>query len=138
MGNSTSNPSRGGHDDTVDFGHLSPQGVYTGSPDWNQAVVAQLIVGRRLAPFYRPLEDYEESWDDDQILAARKELPTPDAAESEQTTTRIEATATATHTSRSSHGKRTGNLKDPAKPEAAVYRNAVECPICFLVSQSLP
>lgn len=132
MGNSTSSSGRGHHDETVDYGQLTPQGVYTGARDWNQAVVTQLICARRLAPFYRPLEDYEENWDDDQILAARKELPTPDA-DSNETTTRIEATMSTHPSTRSGHNKRPGALKEPSKPEAAVYRGAVECPICFLV-----
>lgn len=127
MGNSSSSSGRGHHDDTVDFGHLSPQGVYTGPRDWNQAVVSQLICARRLAPFYRPLEDYDESWDDDQILAARKELPDPENADQ---TTRIEA-APSSNVSKSG-SKRPGTLKEPARPEASVYRGAVECPICFL------
>ncbi|KAJ3502664.1 hypothetical protein NLJ89_g8784 [Agrocybe chaxingu] len=126
MGNSSSSSGRGHHDDTVDYGSLVPQGVYTGPRDWNQPIVSQLIVARRLAPFYRPLEDYDDSWDDDQILAARKELPDPDSAD---TVTRIEATAMASSSSKS---KRPGLLKEPAKPEAQVYRGAVECPICFL------
>ncbi|CAA7265393.1 unnamed protein product [Cyclocybe aegerita] len=126
MGNSSSSSGRGHHDDTVDYGSLVPQGVYTGPRDWNQPVVSQLIVARRLAPFYRPLEDYDDSWDDDQILAARKELPDPDSAD---TVTRIEATAMASSSSKS---KRPGSLKEPVKPEAQVYRGAVECPICFL------
>ncbi|KDR81807.1 hypothetical protein GALMADRAFT_207202 [Galerina marginata CBS 339.88] len=125
MGNSSSS-GRGHHDESVDYGSLVPQGVYTGSRDWNQAIVSQLIVARKLAPFYRPLEDYEESWDDDQILAARKELPDPDSGD---VVTRIEATAT---TASSYKSKRPGSLKEPAKPEAQVYRGAVECPICFL------
>ncbi|KAF9466318.1 hypothetical protein BDZ94DRAFT_1251654 [Collybia nuda] len=131
MGNSTSSSGRGHHDETVDHGHLTPQGVYTGPRDWNQAIVSQLICARRLAPFYRPLEEYDESWDDDQILAARKELPMPDS-ESQETMTRIEATASSHSSIRSSHSKRQGTLKEPSKSEAAVYRGAVECPICFL------
>jgi hypothetical protein len=123
MGNSSSS-GRGHHDESVDYGSLVPQGVYTGPRDWNQAIVSQAIVARRLAPFYRPLEDYEESWDDDQILAARKELPDPDSAD---TVTRIEAAATQHRSS-----KRPSSLKEPAKPEAQIYRGAVECPICFL------
>ncbi|KAK0459579.1 uncharacterized protein EV420DRAFT_1268652 [Desarmillaria tabescens] len=127
MGNSSSSSGRGHHDDTVDFGHLSPQGVYTGPRDWNQAVVSQLICARRLAPFYRPLEDYDESWDDDQILAARKELPDPENADQ---MTRIEAAPSSNGPKTSS--KRPSTLKEPARPEASVYRGAVECPICFL------
>jgi len=128
MGNSSSS-GRGHQDESVDYGSLVPQGVYTGPRDWNQAIVSQLIVQRKLAPFYRPLEDYEDNWDDDQILAARKELTDP---ENPDAVTRIEATASSHHSG--SKSKRPGALKEPAKPEAQVYRGAVECPICFLVS----
>lgn len=133
MGNSSSS-GRGHHDESVDYGSLVPQGVYTGPRDWNQAIVSQLIGGRKLAPFYRPLEEYEDSWDDDQILAARKELPDLESADS---VTRIEATAAAAAHTSSHKSKRPGSLKEPAKPEAQVYRGAVECPICFLVRQFL-
>lgn len=134
MGNSSSS-ARGHHDDTVDFGSLVPQGVYTGPQDWNQAVVAQLIVQRKLAPFYRPLEEYDESWDDEQILASRKEL-----LENPETTNHSEATSPASSSkpdvgsSFRSHGKRPSAQKEVARfSEAAIYRGAVECPICFLV-----
>ena len=134
MGNSSSS-ARGHHDDTVDFGSLVSQGVYTGPQDWNQAIAAQLIVQRKLAPFYRPLEEYDESWDDEQILASRKELP-----ENTETASHSE-TASATSSSKPdvgssfrSHGKRPSTQKEAAKlSEAVVYRGAVECPICFLV-----
>lgn len=125
MGNSSSSSGRSQHDDSVDYGALSPQGVYTGPQDWNQSVVSQLIVSRKLAPFYRPLDDYDDSWDDDQILAARKESSNPESADS---VTRIEPSTGSTRS------KRPSALKEPAKPEAQVYRGAVECPICFLVS----
>lgn len=137
MGNSASSSARQ-HDDTVDYGYLVPQGVYSGPHDWNQQIVAQLIIERRLAPFYRPLEEYEESWDDEQILAARKELPDQEIATSESSS-RIES---AGHTSRSASISSTANVKarqnslskEPNRiPEAMVYRGAVECPICFLV-----
>ncbi|KAF7304678.1 hypothetical protein MKEN_01181900 [Mycena kentingensis (nom. inval.)] len=118
MGNSSSS-GRGPHDETVDYGNLVPQGVYTGQRDWNQSITAQLIIARRLAPFYRPLEDYDDSWDDDRILAARKALPEP---ESDQQLPPSQPPK-----------KRSGAAgKEPSRPEAAVYRNAVECPICFL------
>ncbi|KAJ6623454.1 hypothetical protein B0H10DRAFT_2331382 [Mycena sp. CBHHK59/15] len=110
MGNSSSSSGRAHHDDSVDYGQLVPQGVYSGPRDWNQSIAAQSIVARRLAPFYRPLEDYDESWDDDQILAARKEPPT--------------------QTPLNSPSPRPP--PEPSKPEAMVYRGAVECPICFL------
>ena len=125
MGNSASS-GRGHHEETVDFGYLTPQGIYTGPRDWNQSVVTQFIVERKLAPFYRPLEDYEESWDDEQILAARKESPDADGAESSR--------AESTPSSSKGHAKRPSNVKEPPRhPEAAIYRGAIECPICFLV-----
>lgn len=137
MGNSASS-SRAHSDNSVDYGFLVPQGVYSGNPDWNQQIVAQLIAERRLAPFYRPLEDYDENWDDDQILAARKQLPDQDVAPSESAARPDGNGNVHSSTSRSSSihpsNKRPGALKEPSRmPEATVYRGAVECPICFLV-----
>lgn len=126
MGNSSSSSGRP-HDDSVDYGQLVPQGVYTGQRDWNQSITAQLIIARRLAPFYRPLEDYEDNWDDDRILAARKPLPDADGEQQAQPPPPPPPTAS------SLKGKRPGIVKEPSKPEAMVYRGAVECPICFLV-----
>ena len=134
MGNSSSS-ARGHHDDTVDFGSLLPQGVYTGQQDWNQAIVAQLIVQRKLAPFYRPLEEYDESWDDEQILASRKELPeNPETASHSEATSATSSSKPDVGSSFRSHSKRPSAQKDVAKfSEAVIYRGAVECPICFLV-----
>lgn len=126
MGNSASS-GRGHHEEMVDFGYLTPQGIYTGPRDWNQGAVTQFIVERKLAPFYRPLEDYVESWDDEQILAARKEMPDTDGAESSR------AESASSSLSRG-HAKRPSAVKEQTRhPEAAIYRGAIECPICFLV-----
>ena len=134
MGNSSSS-ARGHHDDTVDFGSLVPQGVYTGPQDWNPAIVTQLIVQRKLAPFYRPLEEYDESWDDEQILASRKELPeNPETANHNETAPAVSSSKPDVVSSFRSHGKRPSTQKEVTKSsEAAIYRGAVECPICFLV-----
>lgn len=148
MGNSASS-SRAHHDNTVDYGFLVPQGVYTANPDWNQQIVTQLIVERRLAPFYRPLEDFEEDWDDEQILAARKQLPERDSEtivtagpRSDQCSNHSGSNSLG-GVSRSSSvnmaNRRPGALKEPSRiPEAMVYRGAVECPICFLVCPISP
>jgi hypothetical protein len=133
MGNSSSSGGRGHHDESVDYGSLIPQGVYTGPRDWNHAIVSQLIIARKLAPFYRPLEDYDESWDDDQLLAARKELnPRPENSE--------QPSRSDSNPSLSSKpgSKRSVPTREQARPEAAVYRGAMECPICFLVRFSRP
>jgi hypothetical protein len=129
MGNSSSS-GRGHHDDSVDFGALIPQGIYTGPRDWNQQVVAQAIVDRKLAPFYRPLEDYEEDWDDETILAHRKEPV------SEESTDGGSSRPESTYSTSSKHHKRAGSSKQQEQnrlSEAALYRGATECPICFLV-----
>ena len=133
MGN-TSSSGRGHHEETVDFGYLTPQGIYTGPRDWNQAIVTQLIIDRKLAPFYRPLEDYDDSWDDDQIMAAMKESQQPDNADAESTITRAESASIHSSSSRTHHKRpSTASRAEPPRPEAAVYRGAAECPICFLV-----
>lgn len=130
MGNSASSSSyRVHHEDTVDFGHLTPQGVYSGTKDWKEDVVTQLIIDRKIAPFYRPLEDYDISWDDDRILAARKEPPAP--VEHEGSAPRSDAPPSL---AKSTHHKRASVSKElPRAAEAAIYRDATECPICFLV-----
>lgn len=130
MGNTSSSSSRGHHDDTVDYGHLTPQGVYTGPKDWNHEIVTQLIIDRRLAPFYRPLEDYDENWDEEQIMSARRVLPDTDSGNSDAPPTRVDSRDC---TKPAHQSKRPGALKEPSRcPEAAIYRGAVECPICFL------
>jgi hypothetical protein len=140
MGNSVSSGRT--HDETVDFGALVPQGVYTGPRDWAHQAVAQAIVDRRLAPFYRPLEDYEDGWTDEQILAARKEPPLPpDTDDPEGSAAPAPPARSHTHASSiRSHGKKAstaGKGKEQATlNEASLYRGAVECPICFLVRAS--
>jgi hypothetical protein len=129
MGNSASSSSyRTHHEDTVDFGYLTPQGVYSGSRDWKEDVITQLIIDRKIAPFYRPLEDYDISWDDDQILAARKDPPAP--VDHDGTGPRNDAPPPPT---KSTHHKRQSVSKElPRNAEAAIYRDGAECPICFL------
>lgn len=129
MGNTGSSSGRPHNDDTVDYGYLAPQGVYTGAKDWNHTIVTQLIIDRKLAPFYRPLEEYSEDWDDEQILAARRDPPDSDAGRTDSAP-RSDSRDNARPASLT---KRPNNLKEPSRiPEAALYRGAVECPICFL------
>jgi hypothetical protein len=131
MGNTGSSSSRGHHDETVDYGHLTPQGVYTGPKDWNHGIVTQLIVDRKLAPFYRPLEDFNENWDDEQIMSARRVLQDSDSGHDDASPARVDSRDAPKPINPS---KRPGALKDPSRcPEAAVYRGSIECPICFLV-----
>ncbi|OJD16506.1 protein SIP5 [Emergomyces pasteurianus Ep9510] len=61
----------------VDGGYLVTQGVYTGTEDFNKGVVRQLMIERRLAPFWKGLEDFSESWAEHQLMAAARGLPIP-------------------------------------------------------------
>lgn len=57
----------------VDGGHTLPLGLYQVQHDFSQPIVRQLINDRKLAPFYQGLEDYEEDWDLNEIVAAIRE-----------------------------------------------------------------
>ncbi|KAK2797335.1 hypothetical protein FQN50_009230 [Emmonsiellopsis sp. PD_5] len=61
----------------VDGGYLVTQGVYTGIEDFNKPIVRQLMIERRLAPFWKGLEDFSESWTEHQLMAAARGLPIP-------------------------------------------------------------
>lgn len=61
----------------VDGGFLVTQGVYVGTEDFNKAVVRQLMIERRLAPFWRGLNDFSDSWTEHQLMAAARGLPIP-------------------------------------------------------------
>ncbi|KAL4802884.1 hypothetical protein BDV18DRAFT_145743 [Aspergillus unguis] len=61
----------------VDGGYLVTQGVYTGTEDFNKAIVRQLMIERRLAPFWRGLNDFSDEWTEHQLMAAARGLPIP-------------------------------------------------------------
>ncbi|RAL63464.1 hypothetical protein DID88_003884 [Monilinia fructigena] len=63
----------------VDGGYLVTMGVYIGPEDFNKAIVRQLMIERRVAPFWRGLEDYEKDWTEHQLIAAGRGLPIPAA-----------------------------------------------------------
>ncbi|MCJ1477169.1 SNF1-interacting protein [Lambiella insularis] len=64
-------------DESVDGGYLVTQGVYTGIEDYNKAVVRLLMIERRIAPFWRGLNDHSSSWTENQLVAAARALPIP-------------------------------------------------------------
>ncbi|KAL4913165.1 hypothetical protein BDW62DRAFT_193156 [Aspergillus aurantiobrunneus] len=61
----------------VDGGYLVTQGVYTGTEDFNKAIVRHLMVERRLAPFWRGLNDFSDSWTEHQLMAVARGMPIP-------------------------------------------------------------
>ncbi|KAH7340354.1 hypothetical protein B0J17DRAFT_715575 [Rhizoctonia solani] len=136
MGNTGSSSGKHSHshnirDETVDFGHLSPQGIYTGPQDWNQELVGKLIVDRKLAPFYRPLEDFEPDWDDETILRNRKLKP---GEESLPPPVTLSISSPAVFSGKgSTKGKGVADRREQQRmSEAEVYHGAIECPICFM------
>ncbi|CAE6528600.1 unnamed protein product [Rhizoctonia solani] len=136
MGNTGSSSGKHSHshnirDETVDFGHLSPQGIYTGPQDWNQELVGKLIVDRKLAPFYRPLEDYEPDWDDETILSNRK-LKSGEESLPPPMTLPVSGPAVFSGKG-STKGKGVADRREQQRmSEADVYHGAIECPICFM------
>ncbi|KIW27264.1 uncharacterized protein PV07_07018 [Cladophialophora immunda] len=65
----------------VDGGYLVTQGVYVGTEDFNKAIVRQFMIERRLAPFWRGLNDFSDSWAEHQLMAAARGMAIPPADE---------------------------------------------------------
>ncbi|EME88464.1 uncharacterized protein MYCFIDRAFT_88910 [Pseudocercospora fijiensis CIRAD86] len=65
----------------VDGGYLVTVGVYTGPEDFSKPLVRQFQIERRLAPFWKGLNDHDESWTEAQLFAAARGLPIPAADE---------------------------------------------------------
>ncbi|KAI5277191.1 SNF1-interacting protein, partial [Ascosphaera acerosa] len=65
-------------DEHVDGGYLVALGIYVGHEDWNKKIVRRLIIDRRLAPYWRGLDDVDENWADHQLIAAARGLAIPD------------------------------------------------------------
>ncbi|KAL1843108.1 hypothetical protein VTJ49DRAFT_3055 [Mycothermus thermophilus] len=63
----------------VDGGFLVTMGTYTSPEDFNKSIVRQLQIERKLAPFWRGLNDWSDQWTEAQIIAAARGLPIPAA-----------------------------------------------------------
>ncbi|PFH59594.1 hypothetical protein XA68_12111 [Ophiocordyceps unilateralis] len=63
----------------IDGGFLVTLGTYTGIEDFSKPVVRQLQIERKLAPFWRGLNDWSSSWAEHQLVAAARDLPIPPA-----------------------------------------------------------
>lgn len=61
--------------DNVDGGYLAPFGTYKLNVNYLTEVVRDLIIHRQLAPFYTPLQDYDPSWSDEELLIIVSQLP---------------------------------------------------------------
>ncbi|SPQ26670.1 46c4c83f-75db-4900-8385-97dd65142c55 [Thermothielavioides terrestris] len=56
----------------VDGGYLVTMGIYTSPEDFNKQIVRQLQIERKLAPFWRGLNDFSDQWTEPQIIAAAR------------------------------------------------------------------
>ncbi|TRX89215.1 hypothetical protein FHL15_009913 [Xylaria flabelliformis] len=63
----------------VDGGYLVTMGIYTASEDFSKPIVRQLQVERKIAPFWRGLDDFNDTWAEHQIIAAARGLEIPPA-----------------------------------------------------------
>ncbi|KEY73938.1 hypothetical protein S7711_07778 [Stachybotrys chartarum IBT 7711] len=63
----------------VDGGYLVTLGTYIGPEDFSKTVVRQLQIERKLAPFWRGLNDWSDNWAEHQLVAAARGLPIPPA-----------------------------------------------------------
>ncbi|KAF2445103.1 hypothetical protein P171DRAFT_359998 [Karstenula rhodostoma CBS 690.94] len=70
----------------VDGGFLVTLGTYTGPEDFSKPTVRQLQIERRLAPFWKGLNDHEDTWTEHQLVAVvnDKPLPAPDEIPDEE------------------------------------------------------
>ncbi|KAF9632138.1 Protein SIP5 [Lasiodiplodia theobromae] len=64
----------------VDGGYLVTLGTYTGPEDFSKSTVRQLMIERRLAPFWKGLNDHEDTWTEAQLVCVvnGRPLPAPD------------------------------------------------------------
>ncbi|KAK5654332.1 hypothetical protein OQA88_7510 [Cercophora sp. LCS_1] len=65
----------------IDGGYLVTMGTYVGPEDFNKQIVRQLMIERKIAPFWRGLNDFSDKWAEHQLIAAARGLPVPAADE---------------------------------------------------------
>lgn len=62
-------------DENVDGGYLAPYGTYKSNLDYDCDIVRKLIINRQLSPFFTPLQDFDESWTDDELCILLNQSP---------------------------------------------------------------
>lgn len=62
-------------DENVDGGYLAPYGTYKSNLDYDCDIVRKLIINRKLSPFFTPLQDFDESWTDDELCILLNQSP---------------------------------------------------------------
>ncbi|KAF9182267.1 SNF1-interacting protein, partial [Haplosporangium sp. Z 767] len=126
--------------DSVDGGALLPHGIYTGPQDYDFRIVQRLILQRKLAPFYKGLED----WDDSEDAQEEKKNQQKTTTNSISNSNNKNFSHSRTHSQSNHNLARGGNssnnnysnadrhLADSEREKKRLYQGAIECPICFL------
>ena len=148
MGNTTTKEKS----DHVDGGSLLPNGIYSGPQDYDFRIVQRLIHQRRLAPFYKGLEDWDDSEDaleERAAAAASASVSATSKSTPQQQQQQQKGAHTHSHSHSFSQGHTRGNssshnnsqgyaersmVADSEREMRRLYQGAIECPICFLVS----
>ncbi|GAB5591890.1 SNF1-interacting protein [Umbelopsis nana] len=114
-----------------DNGSLLPTGIYAASiQDYDYPTVRQLILQRRLAPFYQGRQDTDVAGQSDSV-PENLSMPTPSAQHNNASIT-PNTKAISPRNILPTVSKYRPHRK-PSLPQTIVnYENAVECPICFL------
>ncbi|KAI7888832.1 uncharacterized protein EV154DRAFT_516601 [Mucor mucedo] len=133
-------------EDLVDLGAVLPNGLYTTTTqqDYDPKVTRSLIIARKIAPFYKGLEDAPETVTLSPLTTpTRKTLSPPPLPQSSSSLSTISIDSPKRITrprSASSSSRHVDPVADKKKlfvekmkqREKMLYNDAVECPICFL------
>ncbi|CED84241.1 Putative Zn-finger protein [Phaffia rhodozyma] len=113
----------------IDGGHTVPMGLYQLAPqDFSQPVVKQLILDRKLGPFYTGLDDYEEDAEPEEVLKSLRE------ARAAVETKRMQLKAGDDEAAAAVQAviPKEGSPSERELRELEWYQGASECPLCFL------
>lgn len=123
MGNATSSVARTSQEEQIhqiDGGSLVLEnGVYTAPQDWKKSVVRALQLSRRLAPYYKGLDDYDPEWTNDELLQALR-LALPQNAYNQALLTSINDPSGTSN----SHSKSSSTRGTPSRPSSFVENSA--------------
>lgn len=61
------------YNENVDGGYLAPFDNYKYGLGYNTEIVRSLIIKRKLSPFFTPLQDFDASWSNDELLSYLRE-----------------------------------------------------------------
>ncbi|CAO3681091.1 unnamed protein product [Rhizopus stolonifer] len=110
-------------EDLVDLGGVFPNGLYsTKEQEYDPRIIQSLIKDRRMAPFYKGLEDAPIP-----VPETILTLPTPPSL-----STMTCRPSLISKRSKSTSAIETYKMEREKERERTLYNNAVECPICFL------